>query len=183
MLIFPVKQSFEPGNLQTGFQRTSGNEMEKENERRGEKKFTHVNDHLSGSEDVGVRVQGGLDALRQRDDDGHGAALSPVATNVFENTANLGGRQPCDDDVGVPHGLLEVGDDLERAQGRVDHVDAEPVAEDFVSVESAFPKTAFYVLHVGALANQAPQNFFPGIDHLEKMLRRLPVHFLPSPPP
>ena len=64
---------------------------------------------------MGVRVQGSLHAFRQRDDDGHGAALSPVAPNVFENTANLGRRQPCDDDVGVPHSLLEIGDDLERA--------------------------------------------------------------------
>jgi len=106
------------------------------------KELTCIADHLCGCYDPGHRVERRLDPLGQRDDERLGDPLLPVPADLLEHLPGLRGRQAVDDDVGVPDGLLQVGDDLERAERRVEHVEAESVAEDLVGVKRAVPRRA-----------------------------------------
>ncbi|CAO2185381.1 unnamed protein product, partial [Urochloa humidicola] len=83
----------------------------------------------------------------------------------------------------VASGLLQVGDDLERAERRVEHVEAEPVAEDLVGGERAVPEPGLDVLEVGAAADEPAQDALPGVDHLEEPLGVGAVDGPPRPPP
>jgi hypothetical protein len=79
------------------------------------KELTCIANHLSGRYDPGHGVERRLDPLCQRDDERRADPLLPVPGDLLEHLPGLGGRQPVDDDVGVPDGLLQVGDDFERA--------------------------------------------------------------------
>jgi hypothetical protein len=99
-----------------------------------------------------------------------GYLLIPVPHNLLVHLPGLGGWQPVDNDVGVPDGLLQVGDDLERAERRVEHVETEAVAEDQVGVERAVPEPRLDVLEVHAVADEAAQHVLAGVDDIKEVL-------------
>ena len=132
--------------------------------------LTCIANHLRGSYDPWQWIQGGLYPLGQRDDDRGSNPLLPVPPNLPEDLPGVGGGQAVDDNVGVPDGLLQVGDDLERAERRVDHVEAEAVPEYLVGVERAVPQARLDVLEVGAAADEAAQDVLARVDDLEEVL-------------
>ncbi len=92
------------------------------------RELTCINDHLCGGDNVGDRLKRSLHTLGQRDDDRHSATLSPEASDLFENRAYLCGRESVDNNIGIPHSLLQVGYHLERTERSIDHVDAESIS-------------------------------------------------------
>lgn len=78
---------------------------------------------------------------------------------------------------------LQVRYDLQRAKRCVDHVQAKPVFQNFVCVQSPVTEPSLDVLQICAPSYQPPQHVFPRIDHLEEMLSCGTVHLPTRSPP